>query len=129
MRQPDVIVEREGETLVLIDTAGVRKRKSWVDDIEYYSHQRAKEAITRADVCVLLLDAREEVIHVRGEGFTRQRIFTSRHGPLLETVATRPDPRYRLALCWTGHQASSEVDTLLGMWRANDMATSDTATK
>jgi GTPase len=60
----DVRFETDGHAFVAIDTAGVRKRKSWSDDIEYYSHQRAKEAITRADVCVLLLDAREEVTQI-----------------------------------------------------------------
>jgi GTP-binding protein len=60
----DVRFEVDGHAFVAIDTAGVRKRKSWTDDIEYYSHQRAKEAIRRADVCVLLLDAREEVTQV-----------------------------------------------------------------
>jgi GTP-binding protein len=60
----DVRFEFDGHSFVAIDTAGVRKRKSWSDDIEYYSHQRAKAAIARADVCVLLLDAREEVTQV-----------------------------------------------------------------
>ena len=60
----DVRFEMDGHAFVAIDTAGVRKRKSWVDDIEYYSHQRAKAAIERADVCVLLLDAREPVTQV-----------------------------------------------------------------
>ncbi len=60
----DVRFELDGHAFVAIDTAGVRKRKSWVDDIEYYSHQRAKAAIERADVCVLLLDAREPVTQV-----------------------------------------------------------------
>ena len=60
----DVRFEMDGHAFVAIDTAGVRKRKSWSDDIEYYSHQRAKSAITRADVCVLLLDAREELTQV-----------------------------------------------------------------
>jgi GTP-binding protein len=60
----DVRFEMDGHAFVAIDTAGVRKRKSWVDDIEYYSHQRAKSAIERADVCVLLLDAREPVSQV-----------------------------------------------------------------
>jgi GTP-binding protein len=60
----DVRFEVDGKAFVAIDTAGVRKRKSWSDDIEYYSHQRAKAAISRADVCVLLLDAREPVSQV-----------------------------------------------------------------
>jgi len=60
----DVRFEFDGHPFVAIDTAGVRKRKSWADDIEYYSHQRAKAAITRSDVAVLLLDAREPVTQV-----------------------------------------------------------------
>ncbi|MEY3025143.1 MAG: GTPase Der [Planctomycetota bacterium] len=60
----DVRFELDGHSFVAIDTAGVRKRKSWADDIEYYSHQRAKAAISRADVCVLLLDAREPMTQV-----------------------------------------------------------------
>ncbi|QDU73019.1 ribosome biogenesis GTPase Der [Mucisphaera calidilacus] len=40
-----------------IDTAGVRKRKSMKQDIEYYAHHRALRSIRRADVCLLLIDA------------------------------------------------------------------------
>ncbi len=60
----DVRFELDGKAFIAIDTAGVRKRKSWADDIEYYSHQRAKAAIGRADVCVLLLDATEPTTQV-----------------------------------------------------------------
>lgn len=56
----DVRLELDGHTLVAIDTAGVRKRKSWADDVEYYSNRRTEDAIARADVCVLLLDATEK---------------------------------------------------------------------
>jgi GTP-binding protein len=56
----DVRLEIDGHALLAIDTAGVRKRKSWADDIEYYSNQRTTDAIARADVCVLLMDATEK---------------------------------------------------------------------
>ncbi len=56
----DVRLEIDGHVLVAIDTAGVRKRKSWADDVEYYSNRRTEDAIARADVCVLLLDATEK---------------------------------------------------------------------
>jgi GTP-binding protein len=56
----DVRFEMDGHVLVAIDTAGVRKRKSWADDVEYYSNQRTDDAIARADVCVLMLDATEK---------------------------------------------------------------------
>lgn len=55
----DVRFTIRGRTLVAIDTAGVRKKKSWVDDVERYSHGRAVEAIERCDVAVLLLEATE----------------------------------------------------------------------
>ena len=60
----DVRFEIDGRVLVAIDTAGVRKRKSWADDIEYYSFSRTEDAIGRADVCVLLLDATEKCSQV-----------------------------------------------------------------
>ncbi|MSR29763.1 MAG: ribosome biogenesis GTPase Der [Phycisphaerales bacterium] len=60
----DVRFELDGRTFIAIDTAGVRKRKSWADDVEYYSHTRTESAIRRADVAILLLDASEPISHV-----------------------------------------------------------------
>ena len=56
----DVRIEMEGRTITLIDTAGVRKRKSWDGDIEFYANTRTDEAIARCDVAWLLLDATEK---------------------------------------------------------------------
>ena len=44
-----------------IDTAGIRRRSKVNDNIEKYSVVRAERAIERADVCVIMLDAREGV--------------------------------------------------------------------
>ncbi len=41
----------------LIDTAGIRKKKSVEEDLEYYSILRALGAIRRADVCIIMIDA------------------------------------------------------------------------
>jgi GTPase len=57
----DVIVERDGEAFVLIDTAGVRKKSRMEDAVEFYSDARSHKAIRRADVCVLLFDATREI--------------------------------------------------------------------
>ena len=57
----DVRFEMGGRSLTAIDTAGIRKRKSLADDIEYYSLHRALRSIRRADVVVLLIDATEQV--------------------------------------------------------------------
>jgi GTP-binding protein len=60
----DVRFEIDGKSMVAIDTAGVRKRKSWAGEIEEYANSRMLDAITRADVCILLLDAREKASQI-----------------------------------------------------------------
>ncbi|QNN23702.1 ribosome biogenesis GTPase Der [Planctomycetales bacterium ZRK34] len=60
----DVRFEVDGRSFTAIDTAGVRKRKSLEDDIEYYSLHRALRAIRRADVVMLLIDATVPVSQV-----------------------------------------------------------------
>jgi GTP-binding protein len=47
-----------GKTLNFIDTAGLRKRSKVEDDIEFYSTLRTRRAIDRAQVCVLVVDAK-----------------------------------------------------------------------
>ncbi len=46
-----------GKKYTLIDTAGIRKKRSVDEDIEYYSVLRAFAAIRRADVCIMMIDA------------------------------------------------------------------------
>jgi len=53
----DVTIELGGRTLMLIDTAGIRKRSKLAGDIEFYSHHRAMRSIRRADVVVMMIDA------------------------------------------------------------------------
>lgn len=43
--------------LLLIDTAGIRKKSSTMDNLEFYSVIRAINSIDQADVCVLIVDA------------------------------------------------------------------------
>jgi GTPase len=58
----DVRFEKEGKAMVVIDTAGVRKKRHMVtNDIEFYSYHRAQRSIRRADVVMLLIDATEKV--------------------------------------------------------------------
>ena len=57
----DTLYENENGRYMFIDTAGMR-RKSKVDDkIEKYSVLRAQMAIDRADVCLIMIDARDGV--------------------------------------------------------------------
>lgn len=46
-----------GQTLVLVDTAGLRKRARVTENIEFYANLRTERAIRDCDVAVLLLDA------------------------------------------------------------------------
>ena len=58
----DVYFEKDGRTMVVIDTAGVRKKRHMVtDDIEFFSYHRAQRSIRRADVVLLLIDATGKV--------------------------------------------------------------------
>ncbi len=53
----DTEIENEYGRFVLIDTAGLRRKKKVEDAIEKYSNLRAQMAIERADVCAILIDA------------------------------------------------------------------------
>lgn len=46
-----------GKEFILIDTAGLRKKKSVHEDLEFYSVIRAVRAIDEVDVCMIVIDA------------------------------------------------------------------------
>ena len=50
-----------GRRLVFVDTAGLRRQARRKEDVEFYSALRTERAIERSDICVLLIDATEEV--------------------------------------------------------------------
>ena len=49
----------EGQNIILIDTAGIRRRGKVEQGIEWYSVLRAMQAIDRSDIALLLVDATE----------------------------------------------------------------------
>ena len=53
----DTIVERDGRRYRLVDTAGIRKKSTVYENIEYYSMVRGLRAIDRADVALLVVDS------------------------------------------------------------------------
>ncbi len=57
----DSLWEYGGRRFRLIDTAGLRRKSRVNSDIEYYSNVRTFQAIGRAHIAVLLLDASEPV--------------------------------------------------------------------
>ena len=58
-----------GFDFILVDTAGLRKKKNVNEDLEFYSVMRSIRAIEHSDVCILLIDA------TRGFEAQDQRIF------------------------------------------------------
>jgi GTPase len=57
----DTEVEVDDRRLVLIDTAGIRRRTKVAGSIDYYAQLRSERAAARADVAILLCDASEGV--------------------------------------------------------------------
>jgi GTP-binding protein len=55
----DTPFEYQGRKLVFIDTAGLRKRSKVDEDLEFYSTLRTTRAMERADVCLLVVDAKD----------------------------------------------------------------------
>ena len=53
----DTLIERNGQTYRLIDTAGIRKKKNVEYGPEFFSINRAFKAIRRADVVLMVIDA------------------------------------------------------------------------
>ncbi len=66
----DTLLDFEGESVLLIDTAGMRRRGRLSTGVERYSVMRALRAIDRADVALLVLDATEfptaQDMHIAG---------------------------------------------------------------
>ena len=58
----DTVLVRGERTFVLVDTAGLRRKRRHRQGIEYYSELRALEAAERADVALVLVDASEGVV-------------------------------------------------------------------
>ncbi|MBO5402240.1 MAG: ribosome biogenesis GTPase Der [Clostridia bacterium] len=57
----DTYIENKYGKYTFIDTAGIRRNAKIEDDIEKYSVLRAKMAVEKADVCLLMVDANEGV--------------------------------------------------------------------
>jgi GTP-binding protein len=58
----DTVLERGERTFVLVDTAGLRRKRRQRQGVEYYSELRAIRAAERADVALALVDASEGLV-------------------------------------------------------------------
>ncbi len=59
----DTVVDLEGETYRLIDTAGIRRKPKITEDADFYAVIRAREVLASADVALLIIDATDGVTH------------------------------------------------------------------
>ncbi len=50
-----------GQEILLIDTAGIRKKSKVHENLEFYSVMRAVKALEEADVCIVMVDASEGI--------------------------------------------------------------------
>ncbi len=57
----DTIIEWDGQEIVLIDTAGLRRRGRMRERVEQYSQLRALDAAARSDVAIVVADATEGI--------------------------------------------------------------------
>jgi GTP-binding protein len=53
----DTILEVDGRTIVLVDTAGLRRRSKVAGTVDYYAQLRSERAAERADVALIVCDA------------------------------------------------------------------------
>lgn len=60
----DIYFEKDGMTLVAIDTAGLRRNKGIRSNVDFYSQNRAQKAIRRADVVIFLFDASTHISNI-----------------------------------------------------------------
>lgn len=58
----DTVLTRGDRTFVLVDTAGLRRKRRHRQGIEYYSELRALAAAERADVALVLVDSSEGLV-------------------------------------------------------------------
>jgi GTP-binding protein len=57
----DTFVENEHGKYIFVDTSGIRRQSRINDRLEYYSVLRAKLAAERADVCLIVIDATQDI--------------------------------------------------------------------
>jgi GTPase len=58
----DTRFEANGKKFMLIDTAGLKKKNIYKDDLEFYTSLRTMRAISRADIVVLVIDSIDNLV-------------------------------------------------------------------
>ncbi len=97
----DTVLDHKGQRVVLIDTAGIRRRGKVEHGVEKWSVIRSFRAITRADVVLLVIDATEPLTaqdaHIAGyvQEATKGIIVVVNKWDLIEKTASTADEYLR----------------------------------
>ena len=135
----DTMVRYDDRSLLLIDTAGIRRRGRIEPGIERYSALRSIRAIDRADVALLLLDASE--LATAQDAHIAKYVLDAYKGLVLavnkwdlsgslgltkEEARRRTAERFRFApyapVCFISALGGSGIDSLLNVaWRVSEV--------
>jgi GTP-binding protein len=91
----DTLLSYEGQPLVLIDTAGIRRKRSVEEGLEQLAVMQALRAVDRSDVVVLMIDANEgpseQDAKIAGLAMERGRalVIALNKGDLLDEAARK----------------------------------------
>ena len=70
-----------GQDFIIVDTAGIRKKKKVKEDIEFYSVLRSMKAMESADVCIVMIDG---AVGIEAQDLTIiQQVIKHRRGIVL----------------------------------------------
>jgi len=58
----DTVIHHDGRTFILVDTAGLRRKRKQRQGIDFYSELRALETAERADIALVLIDSSEGIV-------------------------------------------------------------------
>ena len=124
----DTVLERGDRDFVLVDTAGLRRKRRQRQGIEYYSELRALEAAERADVALVLIDASEGVVEQdlagrrrRAQGRSARRSIVLSKWDVVDGRRSRTCGRSSRAACASGRRSSpSRRQTGRGITRLLD---------
>jgi len=93
-----------GKDLILIDTAGLRRKAKVHEDLEFYSTIRAIKALDESDVCVLMIDATKGItmqdISIFGMAEKKKKgiVLVVNKWDLVENKTTNTPKEYETAL-------------------------------
>jgi GTP-binding protein len=73
----DSVLKYHGDEIILVDTAGLKKRRQMLESVEFYSALRTLKSIERSDVAVILFDADRGIdaqdLHIVETALARRR--------------------------------------------------------